>query len=96
MNKNKFRNIKKKKEKKTIEIIIVEKKQPAFQYNKILYLLPLLFLLFNTGHLIMFAPLIYFGYTWFNNSNELGPKDTLVKTQIEKDNLLYICSYYIH
>jgi hypothetical protein len=91
MNKNKFRNVKKqenKKNKKIVEIIIIEKKQPAFQYNKILYLVPLLFLLFNSGHLIMFAPLIYLGFTWINNSNELVPQDNLVKTQIEKDNLL--------
>ncbi len=90
MTKNKFRNIKKQKNnKKTIEIVIIEEKQQPtlMQNNKILYLIPLLFLLFNSN-LFMFAPLILMAYTWFNKPNELIKKEEIKKEELlNKDQL---------
>ncbi len=81
------KNLKKNnKNKKIIEIVIVENKPQPFQYNKILYLIPLLFLLFNSGHLFMFAPLIVLGYIWYTKSDELIPKKETINKELMNDN----------
>jgi hypothetical protein len=90
MNKNKFRNIKKqknKKNKKTVEIVIIEETRKPINYNKLLYLAPLLFLLFNSSNLFMFAPLIFLCYSWFNKPNELIPNKEQINKEVNKDQL---------
>ncbi len=75
MNKNKFRNIKKQKNRKNkekLKIVIIEQKQQSSldQCNKIWYLVPLFFLLFNSN-LFIIAPFILVIYSFLNKPNQL-------------------------
>ena len=97
MNKNKFRNIKKqknKKNKKIVEIVIIEKKQQSPYNNKLMLLIPLVFLLFNSSNLFMFVPLIFLCYNWLNKSNKIIPdKEQVVKEKSliqDKSDIMFI------
>lgn len=85
MNKKNLKKHKNNKNKKIIEIVIVENKQSQFQYNKLLYLIPLLFLLFKSEHLFMFAPLIFVGYIWYTKSDELIPNKENINKELLND-----------
>ncbi len=96
MNKKNFKK-KNNKNKKIIEIVIVENKPQPFQYNKILYLIPLLFLLFNSGHLFMFAPLILIGYIWYTKSDGLIPENEKINKELinEQNEMMLLLPFFI-
>jgi hypothetical protein len=82
--KNRSRNHKK------IKIIIIEKPQPR-SFNKLLYLIPIIFLLFNGSNLLLFAPILISIYSWYNKQN--NKKNNYIDDLVTSDNqmnMLYV------